>query len=418
MIGRRLVLLGGAAGLPALAGSRAGHAADPVRIGALFPLTGPSAASGNEAKAAIELGCEIINTAHPALRGLPLAASIGLPNLGGALVEPVFADHRGDPAMAQSQAQRLIASERVAALFGAYHSSAALTATAVAEHHGIPFVVSDSVAANITKRGFRWSFSVTPIATNIADTYLRFLGDMRATGKTIDNLAIVHENTEYGASVGDAVAASAQASGMPVAIRVPYVANSADVSALVLQLRQKNPSVVICISDAADAILLMRTMKSLNYLPGMIIGDSAGFSDPGFLPAVGDISQGLMNRSAWTQGPPGSLAAGVNALYKAKTGRDMADLSGRVMQAWFVLADAINRAGSTEPARIRQALAETNLAQSAMFVGYRGVRFDQTGQNVESATYLAQLQGKDYVTTWPDAPGNARQLWPMTGWNK
>ena len=65
------------------------------------------------------------------------------------------------------------------------------------------------------------------------------------------------------------------------------------------------------------------------------------------------------------------------------------------MQAWFVLA-------------------ETNMPRSAMLVGYRGVRFDQTGQNVESATYLTQLQGMDDVTTWPDALGNARQVWPMT----
>ena len=417
MIGRRLVLLVAASSLPATLTARHAHAADPVRIGALFPLTGNSAASGAEAKAAIEVGSEIINTAHPELKGLPLAATIGLPNLGGAPIEPVFVDHRGDPSVAQSQAQRLITSEHVAALFGAYHSSAALTATAVAERYGIPFVVSDSVAANITGRGFKWTFRVTPIASNFADTYMRFLGDMKAAGKTIDTIAIVNENTDYGTSVGDAVAAAAQASGTAVALRIPYVANSSDVSAQVLQLKQKNPSVVIFISYASDAILFMRTMKSLNYLPSMVIGDSAGFSDPGFIPAVGDISQGLMNRSAWSLGPSGSLSAGINAFYKSKTGHEMSDVSGRVMQAWFVLADAINRAGSVEPAKIRQALAETNMPQSTMFVGYRGVRFDQTGQNVESATYLTQLQGREYVTTWPDAPGNAKQLWPMTGWN-
>lgn len=417
MIGRRFLLVGAATSLPALAAVRPARAADPVRIGALFPFTGASAASGAEAKAAIEVGSDIINTAHPELKGLPLAATIGLPNLGGAPIEPLFADHRGDPSVAQSEAQRLISSEHVAALFGTYHSSAALTATAVAERHGIPFVVSDSVAASVTGRGFKWTFRVTPIASNFADTYMRFLGDMKAAGKTIDNIAIVNENTDYGASVGDAVAAAAQGSGMKLALRIPYVANSSDVSAQVLQLKQKNPSVVIFISYASDAILFMRTMKSLNYLPTMVIGDSAGFSDPGFIPAVGDISQGLMNRSAWSLGPPGSLAAGVNAIYKAKTGHEMSDVSGRVMQAWFVLADAINRAGSTEPAKIQQALAETNLPQSAMIVGYRGVRFDQTGQNVESATYLTQLQGREFVTTWPDAPGNARQLWPMAGWN-
>lgn len=418
MINRRLLLLGGASMLPAFAIARGARAADPVRVGALFPLTGGSAASGQEAKAAIEVACAIINDSHPEMKGLPLANGAGLSNLGGARIEPLFVDHRGDPSVAQSQTQRLITSEHVAALFGAYHSSCALTATAVAERYGIPFIVSDSVAANITSRGFKWTFRVTPIAGNFADTYMRFLGEMKQAGKPVDAIAIVNENTDYGSSVGDAVAAAAQASGIPVAIRIPYVANSSDVSAQVLQLKQKNSSVVIFISYASDAILFMRTMKSLNYLPAMIIGDSSGFSDPGFLPAVGEISQGLMNRSAWSVGAPGSLAAGVDAIYKAKTGHAMSDVSGRVMQAWFVLADAINRAGSTEPAKIQKALEETNMPQEAMFVGYRGVRFDQTGQNVESATYLTQLQGKDYATVWPAASGNAKLVWPMSGWNK
>jgi branched-chain amino acid transport system substrate-binding protein len=184
----------------------------------------------------------------------------------------------------------------------------------------------------------------------------------------------------------------------------------------VLQLKQANPSVALFVSYASDAILFLRTMKSLDYLPPMIIGDSAGFSDPSFLPAVGTISQGLVNRSVWSLGPPGSLSAGVNALYKAKTGNETGDVSGRSMQAFFVLADAINRAGSTDPAKLQAALQATNLPRSAMFIGYRGVRFDETGQNVESATYLTQLQGKDYVTVWPGEPGSAKVGWPMTGW--
>ena len=159
MIGRRVVLLGGAATVPALAGPHQALAADglrpePIRIGALFPLTA-AAASGAEAKAAIDVACEIINTAYPDLPGLPLAAGAGLPNLGGALLKAVHVDHQDDSVAAQSQAQRLIASEHVIALLGACQSSVALTATAVAERYGIPFVVSESVAANITSRGLK-----------------------------------------------------------------------------------------------------------------------------------------------------------------------------------------------------------------------------------------------------------------------
>ncbi|MEA2739704.1 MAG: branched-chain amino acid transport system substrate-binding protein, partial [Acetobacteraceae bacterium] len=377
---------------------------------------GNSAASGGEAKAAIEVAADIINTGHPELKGLTVGTAPGLKGLGGAKIEPVFVDHRGDPSMAQSLALKLITGDKVAALTGAYHSSAAMTATAVAERYGVPFVVSDSVAANITARGFKFTFRVTPIATNFADSYMRFLLDQKKAGRRVDDVAIVNEYTDYGSSVGDAIAAEAKKMGLPVSIRVPYSANGADVSAQVLQLKEKNPSVALFVSYASDAILFLRTMKTLDYLPPMIIGDSAGFSDPAFLPAVGGLAKGLVNRSVWSKGPEGSLSAGVNALYQAKTGNEIGDVSGRCLQAFFVLADALDRAGSTDPVKLQAALKATAMPRSAMIVGYRGVRFDDTGQNIESATYLTQLQGKDYVTIWPDDAAVAKVTWPMTGW--
>ena len=412
MIRRRTMLLA----TPAILTAARSRAAEPVKVGVMFPLTGNSAASGGEAKAAVEVAADIVNTGHRELKGLTIGLTPGLPGMGGARIQPVYVDHRGDPSMAQSLALKLITSDRVAALFGAYHSSCALTATAVAERYGVPFVVADSVAGNITARGFKNTFRVTPIASNFADSYMRFLHDQKQAGHRVEDLAIVNENTDYGSSVGDAIAAEAKKQGVPVSMRVPYNANGADVSARVLQLRENNPSVAMFVSDASDAILFMRTMKSLAYVPPMIVGDSAGFSDPAFLPAVGGLAQGLVNRSVWSKGPEGSLSRGVNAIYQARMGNEIGDVSGRSLQAFFVLADALNRAGSTDPDKLRAALAATAMPRSAMIVGYRGVKFDATGQNAESATDLTQLQGKDYVTVWPDDAAVAKVRWPMAAW--
>jgi len=412
MIRRRTVLLSA----PAVIAASSLGAAETVKVGVMFPLTGNSAASGGEAKVAVEVAADIINKGHPELLGLTVGTTAGLPGLGGARIEPIYVDHRGDPSMAQSLAQKLITNDKVAALFGAYQSSCAMTATAVAERYGVPFVVADSVAANITTRGFKYTFRVTPIASNFADSYMRFLLDQKKAGRQITDVAIVNENTDYGTSVGDAIAAEANRVGLPVSLRIPYSANGPDVSAQVLQLKQKNPSVALFVSYASDAILFMRTMKTLDYLPPMIVGDSAGFSDPSFLPAVGGIAKGLVNRSVWSKGAKGSLSYGVNEIYQGRTGNELGDVSGRSMQAFFALADALNRAGGTEPAKLQAALKATNMPHSAMFIGYRGVRFDDSGQNVESATYLTQLQDKDYVTIWPDDAAVAKVAWPMAGW--
>src|SRR5947209_16523479 len=92
------------------------HAAEPVKIGVIYPLTGNAASAGASAKDAVELGAEIINNAHPELPGLPLAATAGLPNLGGAKIALISADHQGNPQVGQNQTLRLITQEKVVAM--------------------------------------------------------------------------------------------------------------------------------------------------------------------------------------------------------------------------------------------------------------------------------------------------------------
>jgi branched-chain amino acid transport system substrate-binding protein len=406
--------------LAVVAASLAGPAGavDAVKIGVIFPLSGNAASAGQAAKAAVELAAEIVNNAHPELKPIPLAETAGLPKLGGAKIELDVADHQGTPSVGQSQTLRLITQDKVVAMVGAYQSSVSFTSTAVAERYGIPFVVGDSVAANITGRGYKFVFRTTPVASDFANNYMEFLADMKKAGHKVATIAIVNENTDYGTSIADSVKKAAEKHGFSVSAQIPYNANSTDLSAQVLQLKEKNPDCIIFISYTADTILYMKTLKNLDYLPPMIIGDDSGFSDPSFIPSVGTIAQGVMNRSAWDIGKPGSVTYKINEMYKAKTGHDMDDTSGRDMQAFFVLADAIDRAGSTDPAKIQKALQQTDLKPQQLMMGYRGVKFDQTGQNTEAATYLIQLQAGNYVAVWPERSATAKLQWPMTGWKK
>ena len=184
-----------------------------------------------------------------------------------------------------------------------------------------------------------------------------------------------------------------------------------------LQLKTLQPDAVVFVSYTADIILYFKTMKNLDYLPPVIIGDDSGFSDPAFIPNAGDLAQGAINRSAFDIGKPGSASYIVNAMFKTKYGRDLGDTSARWLQGFFVLADAINRAGSTEPEKIQAALKATDLKPDQLIMGYNGVKFDATGQNILSATYLIQLQGKQYVSVWPQDRATAKLDLPMKGWH-
>ncbi|MBR0696476.1 ABC transporter substrate-binding protein [Bradyrhizobium lablabi] len=388
-----------------------------VKIGAVFPLTGNAASAGVHAKYAIEVALDIINNAHPELGNLPLAKNAGLAGLGGAKVEVVFADNQGSPATGQNQALRLITEEKVVALTGAYQSGITLTASAISEKYGIPFVNGESVAANLTERGFKWFFRTTPVATDFAKVYYDFLTDMKASGAKTDTIALVHDTTEYGASVANTISTIFKEKGLSIAQDVAYTTNATDVQSQVLQLKDKKPDVVIMISYTSDAILFAKTMQALDYKPPMLLADDAGYSDPSFLKAVGKISQGAFNRSSWSVGAPGSPTALIAKMYKEKSGDEMDDTAARQMQGFFVLIDAIDRAGSTDPAKIQAALKATDLKPDQLMIGFKGVKFDDKGQNILASGLIIQLQdGENYVAVFPKANAEKPPVMPYKGW--
>jgi branched-chain amino acid transport system substrate-binding protein len=403
----------GIAFVAALAFAGAANAAETIKVGVLMPLSGNAASAGQQSKAAIELAVEIVNGQHPEITGMP---GEGLPNLKGAKLELVVADHQGNPSTGQQQALRLIQQEKVAALIGAYQSSVTFAATQLAERYQVPWVVGDSVAGNITGRGFKHVFRVTPVASDFAKNYMEFFTGTKLPSGPVKTLGIVFENTDYGTSIADTLRKYAKDKNLEITADIAYNANSADVSSQVLQLKDKKPDAVIFVSYTADAILYMKTMQNLGYKPPVLLGDDSGFSDPTFIQNVGKLAQGALNRSAWDIGKPGSVTAKINAAFKKKTNYEMDDTSGRNMQAMFVLADAINRAGSAKPEAITAALAKTDLKPEQLMMGYRGVKFDETGQNTEAATYLIQLQGNDYVAVWPDKSATKPLQLPYKGW--
>jgi branched-chain amino acid transport system substrate-binding protein len=389
-----------------------------VKIGAIYPLSGNAASTGVHTKAAFDVAVEIINNGNPALGNLPLTKNAGLKGLGGAKVEVIYADNQGSPAVGQNQALRLITEEKVVALSGSYQSGVTLTTSAIAEKYGIPFLNGESVAANLTERGFKWFFRTTPVAGDFARIYLDFLKDMKTSGQKVDNIALVHENTEYGTSVANVITSTFKENGLGIAQDIAYSANTTDVQSQVLQLKDKKPDVVIMISYTSDAILYAKTFQALDYKPPMLIADNAGFSDPSTLKAVGKQIQGIFNRSSFAIGPAGSPTYLINELYKKKSGGDdMDDTVARQMQGFFVLIDAIDRAGSTEPAKIQAALKATDLKPDQLIMGYKGVKFDDKGQNILAAGLVIQLQdGVNYVPVWPKAQAKTAPAFPYKGW--
>lgn len=379
-----------------------------MTIGVIGPLS-------QEQRAAVATAAEIVNTPHPGSEALPLGGGGGLPKLGGAKLAFVLADDLANPSAATAQTLRLIIKDHTAALLCVGAASQIAAASAVAERHGVPLLAPLGTAPSNTGRGFSFVFRSGPLAADIARVYARFLTELKQNGGRLDAVALMFEDSDAARAEADALRDGLKAAGFTVA-DITYKPNADNLSATVTALRAQNPDAAIFISRAPDAILLLKTMQSDGYKPPIAIGDDAGFSNPSFVTSVGNLAHGLIGRAAWSAGKPDSPAI-VNRLYKAKAGRDLDDDAAQIIQGALILAEAIDRAGSTDPAVIRDALRQTDLKSDQLLVGYDGVRFAASGQNTLASIRLTQLQGKQYVTVWPLAGATAKLTLPFKGWD-
>lgn len=374
-----------------------------IKIGAIYPLSGALASTGSELKQAIELAVDVINQPHPELKDIPLAAGAGLPHLGGAKIQVVFADSQGKPEVGQAEAQRLIDQEHVVALVGAYQSAVTKTASRIAEQREIPFLNPESSSPDLTERGYKWFFRTTPNDETFIGNMMQFLDEVKSP--STKKIAVVYENTDFGVNTYKAVEKFARQSGREIVANIAYAAGTASVNSETQKLAGARPDVAIFASYTSDALLFVRTMREMNYAPPVFLANDAGFIDSRFVSEVGQQAQGVLTRDVWANDlyTIKPVIKQLNDMFKARSGgKALNGNSARSLQGVLVLAEALDRAGSTNPNAIRQALIATDLSADGIVMPWEGVKFDSNGQNVRGQGLILQLEGNEYHTVWPD----------------
>jgi branched-chain amino acid transport system substrate-binding protein len=379
------------------------YAQNEIRIGVIFPLTGPAASTGQVLLEGVKLAADIVNTKNNL--NMPLARTIGLPNLKGAQIRIIPGDHQGKPEIGMAEAERLITQEKVVAIIVCYNSGITATASQAAERYGIPFVNDSSTSPSLTERGFKWFFRTTPNDDLLSENFFHFLNDMQKKKKINTNpIALFNENTLFGTDSRKYQEKYAAKYGYPISGVVLYPAKSTQLTSEIQKIKSYNPRIVMQTSYIADAILSMKGYKELNFAPDAILANNAGFIDPEFTKSLGKDANFILSREVWAKdlALKKPMIKTVADMFQKRTGKSMEGSSSRAFTATIVLADAINRAKSTEPAKIRQALVEANLRADQLIMPWDGVRFDaNTGQNMLGKGIIVQVQNGEYYTVWP-----------------
>ncbi|MFT0878133.1 ABC transporter substrate-binding protein [Rhodopseudomonas sp. G2_2311] len=412
-INRRNLVLGGAVSAALLPFATARAETKEVVIGVIYPLSGSSAQIGVDAQKAFQTAAELINNKYDF--DLPLARGEGLPGLGGAKVRLVFADHQADPQKGRAEAERLITQEKVCAIVGTYQSAVAVTVSQVCERYQVPFLSADNSSPSLHRRGLKYYFRPAPHDEMFSQAMFDFFDALKKKGQKIETLALFHEDTIFGTDSSNAQLKLAQERGYRIAADIKYRANSPSLTAEVQQLKAADADVLMPSSYTTDGILLIRTMGELGYKAKNIVAQDAGFSEKALYDAVGDKIPGVISRGSFSidlaQKRP--MVGKINDMYKEKSGKDFNDYSSRQFMGLIVMADAINRAKSTDGEKIRDALAATDMPGEQTIMPWSRVKFDETGQNTFADPVLLQYVGGKFVTIFPTQAAVADAIWPM-----
>jgi len=402
-----------------------------IKIGVLYPLSGAAATIGRDLQRAAEFTAEqLVNNKNPGI-DIPMAKWGGIPNLGGAKIKLIFADHRGEPDRGADLAKRLILDDKVVGLMGAYHSSVTKTVSAVAERYEIPMINDSSTSPDLTRRGFKWFWRCTPhdeYFTKDLFELLKGLTEGKVRGvkaipkDQLENLAYAFENTEWGSSVAKTVEAFAKEYGFNIVKGLLYSANAPDLTSEAQALIAAKPDCMLFACYLSDSILMIRTLKGMKAAPRFFWGQNAGFEMADFHKTLGADINGVLTRTVFIDklGKVKKVAGQINDLYKKKYGDELTGATGRSVVGVQTWAYVLNRAGSTDPKVIQKACNEINIPGDELVMPWEGIKFDETGQNIKGKGLIGQYQLKEgkieLEIIYPFDLATANMIYPFPGW--
>lgn len=392
-----------------------------IKIGFLTPLTGTSAALGKQVLDAAKMLVDLINDAHPESK-MFLAEKAGLPNLNGAKIELVVADHKSDATVAVAEAKRLITEEKVVGLTGEYTSALIKAIAPVTEQYEIPFLAAGS-AVTLTDGSIplKWffRFGVTD-ATYIKDTFefMKMLNDTQNAG--IKTVAFFSEDSEFGANIVKQEYIYAKEFNFEVVEDIKYPANATNLTAEVLKLKKADPDVLVMASFVSDALLFMNTAQEQKYSPRLIIGQRGGFIQPDYLKAMGSKNDYILTTGSWSADLKSPVGQELIKLYPEKYsgGAALSDAHVKDIACLHFLAMAINQAGTTESKAVAAALRNLKYDMATLVIAWKGIAINEFGQNTLSNGIVAQFKDGKYQTVYPADVAAMKAVYPMPPWDQ
>lgn len=383
-----------------------------IKIALIYPVTGPLAHQSEISIQGHELAAEMINSQG------------GIKSLGGAKIKYVIADTQYKPDILKSEVQRVVQMEKVAGILGAYDSGSTIMVSLEAKKYKIAMVSGVAAADPLTTKlahpyFFRYGIKATMIARDMYNTYMMGLKKAGLDPKQHDKIALLYMDGKFGQAVAGGCKQWAPEYKLSIVADLPYPVGSTDLSGTMLKLRSAKPDAVFLAATLNDGILAAKSMKQFNI---NVLGWYAGGGGPSELKYYQSAPVEAEYHHAWTYWHHDLKQEKVKRIAAAYQKRFNKELDGDSAMAYattIIMADALERAGSTDREKLRAALAATNIegTDERMPTTF-GAKFDEKGQNVYVKGLLLQNLGGKRYTVYPEQYATNAGTFPIPEWKK
>lgn len=367
-----------------------------VKLGLVHPVTGWGAYSGGQCRAGAELAIADINAAG------------GLKSLGGAQLEAMLLDSQSKVEVGAAETAKAVEGGAVG-IVGGFASSITLATTQEAAKTNTPHVVDVGVADQIIERGLPNVFRFGPGHRNIATFAANNLAAINAAaGSPAKTAMIVHEESAFGTATAAILNEMLPAAGIEVLETISHPNPQRDFTNIALRIRGAAPDIVIPSNYYNENALLMRTLRQQRIevmaLYNVLGGAASSYR---FVQELPEIAEGVIDCNHWFN----PLDAGALARKAAAEAKGLF-YTYEVYLAYnavALLADAIDRAGTTKAEAVNAALAASEWAGHGMPYGPTKMT---GGQNEGAQPVNTQVQGGDIQTIFPAEFASAAASFP------
>ena len=362
----------------------AAAAQDTIRIGAPLPITGPLSPEAVKQQRGYDLWAEAANQAG--------GVKVGAKRMK---VEIVYVDYQSNTPRAVQAAERLITQDKVQFLFSPFGSGATKAASSVSEKYGVPTIAATASSAQVYDQGYKFLFGTfTP-----NDTLTEPLSDIvRKQAAGVQRVAILARNDLFPLAIAQEMEKSAKKRGLGVVYFEKYAIGTLDHASALTQIKAQAPHWIFATGYTNDLVLLRKQMADLR-IEAPVVTMIAAPAYQEWIDATGKLSENVTSAAWWHPavrykgkdlfGTTEAFVKRFEAKYKAAP--DYAEASAAAAGA--ILQMAIEKAGTVERAKVRDALAAFD---DVTFWG--PVKFGPTGQIVSLEPPVFQIQkGKPTV---------------------